>query len=197
MVTALSAEGVTLTNGGASEFVPACVVVWGAGIKAAPWTEDLAKQTGTETDKLGRLVVTPLLTLPGHPEIYVAGDLAHCPGSDGQPLPALGAVAQQQGHYLAAAIQERLEGREPAVAFRYRDRGTMATIGRSSAIADFHVVRLTGFLGWLAWLFVHLMLLVEFRNRLTVFFIWAWSYISRNRYARLITRESGGQRDEF
>ncbi|MFN8378535.1 MAG: NAD(P)/FAD-dependent oxidoreductase [Anaerolineae bacterium] len=188
-VTSITPEGVQLTKGDHTEFVPASVVVWAAGIKAAPWTASLAEQAGLETDRLGRFVVGPDQSLPGHPEIFVAGDLAHSKGSDGEPLPALGSVAVQQGKYVARVIRARLEGRTPPPAFRYVDRGTMATIGRSAAIADFHFVRLTGILGWMAWLFVHLMLLVEFRNRLTVFGTWAWSYVTRNRFARLITGE--------
>lgn len=187
LVTAILPEGVQLTQGEQSEFVPAAAVIWAAGIKAAPWAEAMAEQAGIETDRIGRFVVQPDLSLPGHPEIFVAGDLAHRTGGDGQPLPTLGSVAVQQGKYLAKVIRARLDGRTAPGDFRYVDRGTLATIGRSLAVADFHFIRLTGLPGWLAWLFVHLMLLVEFRNRLIVLFTWAWSYFTRNRFARLIT----------
>ena len=117
----------------------------------------------------------------------MAGDLAHCKGETGEPLPALGSVAVQQGKYLAKVIRARIAGRTPPPAFHYVDRGIMATIGRAAAIADLRFIRLTGFIGWLSWLFVHLMLLVEFRSRVVIFFNWAWCYVTRNRYSRLIT----------
>ena len=190
-VVSIEPDGVQLATGDQTEFVPASVVVWAAGVKAAPWTTALAGEAGIKTDRMGRYIVLPDLSLPGRPGIFVAGDLAHCKGENGEPLPALGSVAVQQGKYLAKVIRARIAGRTAPPAFRYVDRGTMATIGRAAAIADLHFIRLTGFLGWLSWLFVHLMLLVEFRSRLVIFFTWAWCYFTRNRYSRLIT--GGGQ----
>jgi NADH:ubiquinone reductase (H+-translocating) len=145
----------------------------------------LARAAGIELGRGGRLTVGPDMTLSGHPEVYVVGDLAY-QVQDGKPLPAVAPVAMQQGRYAAATIKQRLAG-QPTRPFRYRDQGNMATIGRSAAVVDLGWLRLTGFVGWLTWLFVHLLNLAQFENRLLVLVQWAWSYVTRGRSARLIT----------
>jgi NADH dehydrogenase len=137
------------------------------------------------------VIVQPDLTIPGHPEIYVIGDLANYSHQAGQPLPGVAPVAMQQGSHVARLIQDHLTGKSTAV-FRYRDRGSMATIGRAHAVADLGWVRFGGFLAWLAWLFIHLLYLVGFQNRLLVTMQWAWSYFTRGRSSRLITGERKG-----
>jgi NADH dehydrogenase len=140
-------------------------------------------------DRAGRLVVGPDLTVPGHPEIFVIGDLANFSHQIGQPLPGVAPVAMAQGRYVARAIQARLRGEAPPP-FHYFDKGTLATIGRNQAVAYFGRLHISGPVAWFVWLFVHLMYLVEFDNRLLVLIEWIYDYITRNRGARLIT---GGQ----
>jgi len=147
----------------------------------------LAEATGVELNRSGRIVLGPELTLPGRAEVFVIGDLAHLE-QDGEPLPAVAPVAIQQGRYVARTLKDRLAGTAPRP-FRYRNQGTMATIGRSAAVVDFGWLRLTGLIGWLTWLFVHLLNLAQFENRLLVLVQWAWNYLTRNRSARLITGE--------
>jgi NADH dehydrogenase len=157
-------------------------VVWAAGVAASP----LGKRLGTPTDRMGRVEVEPDLSLPGHPEIFVVGDLASFRHQTGQPLPGTAPVAMQQGEAAARNIRRVLAGRasEP---FRYRDRGSMATIGRAAAVAQIGPVSLSGPLAWLTWLFVHILFLIGFRNRIVVMITWAWSYLTWQRGARLIT----------
>jgi NADH dehydrogenase len=135
------------------------------------------------------VVVGPDCAVPGHPEIFVIGDLAHFKGAAGQPLPGVAQVAIQQGQYVARLIEARLRG-ESRPPFAYKDHGIMATIGRNAAVADLGWVRFGGKLAWLAWLFIHLLYLVEFQNRLLVLLQWGWNYFTRNRAARLITGPS-------
>jgi NADH dehydrogenase len=134
------------------------------------------------------VIVEPDLSLPGHPLVFAIGDVAACRGPDGQPLPGLAPVAIQQGRAVARTVLRRLAG-EPADSFRYRDRGSMATIGRAAAVAVIGPLQLSGLLAWLAWLFVHIMFLIGFRNRFLVLFEWAWAYLSWQRGARLITSQ--------
>jgi NADH dehydrogenase len=136
-------------------------------------------------DKSGRLIVNPDLSVPGYPNLFVIGDLAHYAHQTGTPLPGLAPVAMQQGHYVARVIRARLRGRQTPP-FRYRDKGDMAVIGRKAAVAKIGKLHLTGFIAWLAWLFVHLLYLVGFENKLLVLIQWAWNYFTRNRRARLI-----------
>jgi len=164
-------------------------VIWAAGVTASPLGRKLADQANLETDRGGRLSVEPDCTLPGHPEIFVIGDLArHEHGEDG-PLPGLAPVAMQQGRYVAKLIGRRLAGKSLPGPFRYLDKGNMATIGRKLAVAEIWRLRFGGLFAWLAWLFVHLMYLAEFQNRVLVLVQWAWNYITRNRSARLISEE--------
>ena len=173
---------VTLNTG---EILPAFTVVWAAGIWAVP----LVAQLGAALGSLGRVKVEPSLQVPGHPEIYVIGDAAYLEDAQGKPLPMIAPVAMQQGAYVAGVICARLRQRVTPP-FTYRDRGSMATIGRRLAVAQLGRWQLSGTSAWLAWLLVHLMALVRFENRLLVLTQWAWHYLTWNRNARLITRDA-------
>jgi NADH:ubiquinone reductase (H+-translocating) len=185
-VTAIQPGYVAIRSAGQDESIAAQTVLWAAGVQASPLGRRLAERTGVEVDRAGRLVVEPDLTLAGHPEIFVIGDLALCKSERGQPLPALAPVAMQEGRYVARVIAARLRGKTVGP-FRYRHRGNMATIGRAAAVAELGRLHIAGYPGWLAWLFVHLLYLVGYQNRLLVLLQWAWNYVTRNRAARLIT----------
>ncbi len=182
-------EGVVLERDERDEAVPARTVLWAAGVKASRMGAVLAERAGAPLDRAGRVRVAHDLTVPGHPEIFVLGDLASLDGPDGRPLPGVAPVAMQQGRFVADVVKARLRGKRPADAFVYRDKGSMATIGRAAAVADLGFVRFGGFLAWMAWLFIHIMYLVQFSNRVLVLIQWAWSYVSWSRSARLITGE--------
>ncbi|HEY4231700.1 MAG TPA: NAD(P)/FAD-dependent oxidoreductase [Thermoanaerobaculia bacterium] len=164
------------------ERIAAKTTLWAAGVAASP----IAKGLGGALDRSGRVVVEPDLSVPGHPEIFVLGDLALYQHQGGRPLPGLSPVAMQQGRYAARAVLARLRG-ETMRPFHYFDKGTMAVIGRGSAVAEIAGLRLRGLLAWLAWCFVHIFYLIGFRNRFVVMFEWAWAYASYQRGARLIT----------
>jgi NADH dehydrogenase len=183
------AEGqVTLTHNGQGETIDCYNVLWAAGVQASPLGRKLATATGDDVDRAGRLKVMPDCTVPNHPEIFVVGDMANCPGADGKPLPGVAQVAMQQAKFAARVIKDRLAGREPPAVFRYRDYGIMATIGRGAAVAQIGKKwRFKGFLAWLMWLFVHVMQLVQFSSRIAVLWQWGYSYLTYNRSARLIT----------
>jgi NADH dehydrogenase len=178
MVTGVT-QGRVETSGAA---IDAATVLWAAGVAASP----LGATLGVATDRAGRVIVQPDLTIPGHPEIFVIGDLASFMGPHGRPLPGVAQVAIQMGRHAARNIAHAID-RQPATAFVYRDLGNMATIGRASAIADFGWLRLKGWIAWLAWLFVHIINLIGFRNRVVVLVQWAWAYFSYQRAIRLIT----------
>jgi NADH dehydrogenase len=162
----------------------AAVILWAAGVAAS----SLGKKLGMPIDRAGRVFVQPDLTLPGHPEIFVIGDLASLKDKNGKPLPGVAPVAIQQGDYAAKAIRSEIESAvAPRSPFHYRDKGSLATIGRAAAIAEFGKIHISGFIAWLAWLFVHILFLIGFRNRILVFIQWAWSYVTYERGARLIT----------
>jgi NADH dehydrogenase len=186
VVTEIQPNSVTIRTGQQSETIAAGTVVWAAGVQASPLGTALARATEAELDRQGRVIVGPDLSIPSHPEIFVLGDLARARQSDGRPLPGVAPVAMQQGAYAARLIARRLHGQETP-AFRYRDRGSMAVIGRSAAVAQIGRLRLHSLPAWLVWLFIHLMYLVEFENRLLVLLQWGWNYVTRNRSARLIT----------
>jgi NADH:ubiquinone reductase (H+-translocating) len=186
VVTDVQPDRVAIRCGDKTEIVRTRTVLWGAGVEASPLAKALGKATGAEVDRSGRVVVQPDLTLAGHPEVFVIGDMANYSYQGGKPLPGVAQVAMQQGRYVADLIQRRLRGAVP-VAFHYKDRGTLATIGRAAAVADLGWIRLSGTLAWLIWLFVHILFLIEFQNRLLVMMQWAWNYFTRNRAARLIT----------
>jgi NADH dehydrogenase len=184
-------EGVTVQAAdGGSERVAARTVIWCAGVTASTLAARLAEKDGAELDRAGRVAVSPDLTLPGHPEVFAIGDMVSVRREDGTPLALLGVapVAMQQGRYAAKVVRARLTGQSTGP-FHYRDKGNLATIGRARAVADLHVVRLSGFLAWLTWLVVHIWYLIGFQNRLLVLIRWAFSFMSRGRGARLITEQ--------
>jgi len=164
---------------------PASVVLWAAGVSASP----LGNLLGAPTDRAGRVHVEPDLTLPGHPEVFVLGDLASVQQQNGQPVPGVAPAAIQMGQFAAASILRDLRG-EPRKPFRYFDKGSLATIGRSSAVADVAGVKVSGVVAWFTWLIVHLLFLIGFRNRLQVLWEWFWAYVTFSRGARLITGQS-------
>jgi NADH dehydrogenase len=187
-VVGIEAESVTVeAAGAAAERIPAHNVIWAAGVTASKLGAGLAEQTGAELDKAGRILVEPDLTLPGHPEVLVIGDMVRVREADGsaRTFPGVAPVAMQQGRYAAKAVRARLEGRA-AAPFHYLDKGNLATIGRARAVADLHFLRLSGFPAWLAWLLVHIWYLIGFQNRLLVLVRWIYSFVTRGRGARLI-----------
>src|SRR5581483_1175197 len=166
--------------------LPATVVLWAAGVQASP----LGRALGAPVDRAGRVPVAPDLTLPGHPEIFVIGDLAAAKDEQGKMLPGVAPVAIQQGRFVARVIREEVSAPgqlKARPAFHYWDKGSLATIGRAAAVAQFGRIHISGFVAWLSWLFVHIFFLIGFRNRLLVFIQWAWSYFTYERGARLIT----------
>ncbi|MGH7406333.1 MAG: NAD(P)/FAD-dependent oxidoreductase, partial [Candidatus Methylomirabilales bacterium] len=172
MVTDIQVDVVTIRSGERSEQIPTRTVMWAAGVQASTLGGILASATGAAVDRVGRVVVEPDLSVVGHPEIFVIGDLAHFGHQTGKPLAGVAPVAMQQGRYVATLIMRRLRG-ETMPPFRYRDHGNMATIGRAEAVADLGWVRFSGFFAWLAWLFIHLINLVQFQNRVLVLIQWA------------------------
>ncbi|HYN42385.1 MAG TPA: NAD(P)/FAD-dependent oxidoreductase [Thermoanaerobaculia bacterium] len=185
-VTDVREDGVTLRKGEADEIVRARTVLWAAGVEGSPLGRALAEAAGGGTDRSGRVAVGPDLTLPGHPELFVVGDLALFTDPAGKSLPGVAPVAMQQGRHVARTILARFGAREPGP-FRYVDKGSMATIGRASAVAEVAGLKFGGYLAWLAWLFIHLLYIVQFGNRVLVLVQWAWSYLTWARSARLIT----------
>jgi NADH dehydrogenase len=178
-VTAIDPHGVTLADGSRIE---ASTVLWAAGVAASP----LGRTLGVEVDRVGRVIVRPDLTIPGCDVVYVVGDLAHVE-QDGQVLPGVAQVAMQQGEHAVENILRRF-GNQPARPFRYHDLGNLATIGRHSAIADFGGRwRFSGAFAWWLWLFIHILKLTGFRNRIAVLVQWAWAYLTHQRGIRLIT----------
>ncbi|MBZ5728230.1 MAG: NAD(P)/FAD-dependent oxidoreductase [Acidobacteriia bacterium] len=186
-VVNIDAEGVTVKTGDCEEHIAARTVLWAAGVRASRLGKVLAERAGAPLDRAGRVLVAPDLSVPGHPGIYVVGDLANFPHQTGKPLPGVAPVAMQQGRYVGRLIRDKLRGR-PVSPFHYFNKGNLATVGRNRAVAEFGKLHVAGFLAWFLWVFVHLMYLVEFENRLLVLVEWVYNYITRNRGARLITR---------
>ncbi|MHB8419374.1 MAG: NAD(P)/FAD-dependent oxidoreductase [Myxococcales bacterium] len=188
-VEVVTSEPVTAIDAGGASLGPrrleARTVLWAAGVAAAP----LARTLGAPLDRAGRVKVQPDLSLPGAPEIFVVGDLASLE-QDGKPVPGVAPAAMQEGRCAARNALASMRGR-PRQPFRYRDKGTLATVGRAAAVADLGRLRLSGFVAWLAWLLVHILELIGFRNRLLVLIDWAWLYLTFERGARLITGELG------
>ena len=188
-VTGIDADGVVISGGGdaGEERVRAGTVIWAAGVLASGVSGVLAEASGAAVDKVGRLLVEPDLTLPGHPDVLAIGDMVQVRGHD--PLPGVAPVAMQMGRYAAKLIRNRLSSRETAP-FKYKDKGNLATIGRAKAVAELPPrVRLSGFPAWVMWLGIHLFYLVGFQNRLLVFIRWGFSFLTHGRGTRLITGE--------
>ena len=180
-VTGIDADGVTM----GADRLAAKTVIWAAGVAASPLGASLA----VPLDRAGRVIVAPDLTVPQHPEIYVIGDLASVQ-SEGKPVPGIAPAAKQMGTHVAKNIMRRIRGEQP-LAFRYRDYGQLATIGRSAAVAYFGSFKLSGYPAWLAWVVAHIYFLINFRNRLVVMIDWAWAYWTMQRGARIVVGKSG------
>lgn len=178
MVTQIEPGGVWIGD----ERIPAAVVLWAAGVAASP----LGRKLGVPVDGVGRVLVQPDLSIPNHPEVFVIGDLAALPDQNGKMLPGVAPVAIQQGEWVAETVARDLE-KQPRRSFQYRDQGSLATIGRAAAVAQFGKFEISGYFAWLAWLFIHILFLIGFRNRLLVMIQWSWSYLTYERGARLIT----------
>lgn len=183
-----------LEHQGHAETLPAQTILWAAGVQASPLGKQLADRVGCATDRGGRIIVNPDLSVPGYPELFVIGDLAHfAHTSNGQPLPGVASVAIQQGRYLGHLLLNRIK--DPAHSkdskpFRYQDKGSLAVIGLNEAVASLGRLHLTGFLAWVVWALVHIRYLIGFENKLLVMLQWAWAYFARQPGARLITGPS-------
>jgi NADH:quinone reductase (non-electrogenic) len=161
------------------------VILWAAGVAAS----SLGRKLGVPVDRAGRVLVNPDLSIPGYPEVFVIGDLAALKDESGKWLPGVAPVAMQEGRATAQNIRRELGG-QPRRNFHYVDKGSLATIGRAAAVAQFGKLHISGFIAWLSWLFVHIFFLIGFRNRLIVLIQWAWSYLTYERGARLITGDT-------
>ena len=196
-VVDVGTRSVAIRSGsGEVENVGARTVIWAAGVAASPLASALASAAGSEVDRAGRLTVTADLTVPEQPEVFAIGDMVRVAQGDGTilTLPGVAPVAMQEGRYVARVIRDRLRGRATE-AFRYHDKGNLATIGRSKAVADVKGIRISGFAAWVTWLVVHLFYLIGFQNRLLVVTRWAFSFVTRGRGARLIS-DTGAESSE-
>nr|WP_199043002.1 NAD(P)/FAD-dependent oxidoreductase [Dyella sp. ASV24] len=178
-VTAIDGEGVMLDG----TPYAARTVLWAAGVAASP----LGRKLGAPLDRAGRVLVEPDLSLPGHPDVFVIGDLAAVTQANGKPVPGVAPAAKQMGHYVATLLKARWRGEKTAKPFTYRDDGALATIGRMAAVAQFGRLKLSGILAWWVWLIAHIAFLIGFRNRLVVMLDWAWAYWTYQRHARIVT----------
>lgn len=187
MAVDVDSDGVTFKRGDSTGKLAAKTVLWAGGVMTTSFGKKLAERTHAETDRHGRIQVKPDLTVPNYPDIFVVGDLAAAHGKDGKPLPGVAQVAMQGGAYAAKAIRARLEGKKDLPPFHYFDKGELAVIGRAAAVANIFGLHLSGLIAWLIWLFVHVMYIVEFQNRVLVFIQWGFEYLTFSRGARLIT----------
>ena len=186
-VTRIDEEGVTLERATGSESLRAKTVLWAGGVTINEFGRKLAERVHAETDRIGRILVTPQLTVPNHPDIFVVGDLALATEANGKPLPGVAQVAMQGGAYAAKVIRARVQKDSEPGPFQYFDKGDMAAIGRAAAVANIFGFHLSGLPAWLVWLFIHLMYIVEFQSRILVFIQWGFEYLTFSRGARLIT----------
>jgi NADH dehydrogenase len=185
-VTEIGGSYVRTRRGNDTDQINARTILWAAGVAASPVGRILSRETGVELDRAGRVIVERNLTIKDHPEIFVIGDLASFRHQGEQPLPGVAPVAMQQGRYVSNLIRRRQKG-ETNGGFCYRDKGSLAVIGRHAAVADFGRFRISGFTAWLSWVFVHIWYLIEFDNKIIVMIRWAADYFTRKRGARLIT----------
>src|SRR6266850_6719124 len=190
MVTNIDARGVTFKRGELSEVLAAKTVLWAGGVTATSFGRKLAERTKSESDRSGRIKVNRDLTIPKFPDIFIIGDLAHAVDEKGVPLPGVAQVAIQGGAYAAKVIRARLEGKKELPPFHYFNKGEMAVIGRAAAVANIFGIHVSGLLAWLMWLFIHLIYIVEFQSRVSVFIQWGFEYLTFSRGARLITGEA-------
>jgi len=196
LATAIDNTGVTYKRGDATEKLVAKTVLWTGGVMATTFGKKLAERTKAETDRTGRIKVQSDLTIPNYPDVFVVGDLAAAQAKDGKPLPGVAQVAIQGGAYAAKTIRSRLKGKKEVRPFHYFDKGDMAVIGRAAAVANIFGLHFWGLPAWLIWLFIHLMYIVEFQNRVLVFVQWGFEYLTFSRGARLITGAGEGNLQE-
>jgi NADH:ubiquinone reductase (H+-translocating) len=186
LVTEIEGDRVTLRYQGKEEVLRTCNVLWAAGVKASGLGKVLSERTGVELDRMGRVVVEPDLSVKGHPDLFVIGDLAHFNHGREQPLPGVAPVAMQEGMYVAKLIRQRLQQND-LPPFQYWDVGNLAVIGRHAAVADLGFIKFSGFFAWWIWVFAHIYYLIEFDNKLIVLLQWSWNYFTQKKGARLIT----------
>jgi len=188
MVTDIKGNNAIISRNGDSETIHSRTILWTAGVKASSLGKALAKNSGVELDRTGRVIVNPDLSVPGLKDVFVIGDLAHFSTDGGDPLPGVAPVAMQEGKYVAKLILNKLNGKETKP-FEYKEKGNLAVIGTNSAVADLGKLKFAGFFAWLVWAFVHIRYLIEFDSKVVVLFRWAWNYFTRKRGVRLITGE--------
>ncbi|MBN3908973.1 MAG: NAD(P)/FAD-dependent oxidoreductase [Nostoc sp. NMS1] len=189
-VTNIENNIVTFKQGDELIEIVSKTILWAAGVQGSPMGKALAKSTGVECDRSGRVIVEPDLSIKGYKNIFVVGDLGNFSHQNGKPLPGVAPVAKQQGEYVAKLIKRRLQG-DTLPQFRYNDVGTLAMIGQNLAVVDLGLIKLKGFIAWLFWLVIHIYFLIEFDTKLVVAIQWGWNYITRNRRSRLITGREG------
>ncbi len=189
-VTNVDAEGVTFERGATTERLAAKTVLWAGGVTTNEFGRTLAKRTEAQTDRIGRIPVTPQLTIPNFPNVFVLGDLALANDKNGKPLPGVAQVAMQGGAYAAKVIRARVQKKPEPPPFHYFNKGDMAVIGRAAAVANIFGLHLSGLLAWLVWLFIHLIYIVEFQSRVMVFIQWGIQFVTFSRGARLITGDA-------
>ena len=195
LVTNIKDDVVTIKQNDTITDIAAKTVLWAAGVKASSMGKVLTERTSAECDRAGRVIVEPNLSIKGHSNIFVIGDLANFSDQNGKPLPGVAPVAKQEGEYVASLIQQRLQGKI-LPPFHYIDHGSLAMIGQNLAVVDLGFIKLTGFFAWLFWLLIHIYFLIEFDNKLVVMIKWGWNYFTRNRGARLITGKEALQQIE-
>jgi len=188
MVTDINGSNAIINRNGDSETIQSRTMLWTAGVKASSLGKALAKNTGAQLDKSGRILVNPDLSVPGQPDVFVIGDLANLSSEGKEPLPGVAPVAMQEGKYVAKLILNRLKGEETKP-FKYTEKGNLAVIGTNSAVADLGKFKFAGFFAWLIWVFVHIRYLIEFDSKVIILFRWSWNYFTRKRGVRLITGE--------
>ena len=195
MVTDINDHVVTVRQGEQIKQINSRTILWAAGVKASKMGKVLAERTGVELDRAGRVIVEPDLSIPGHSDIFVIGDLANFPHQGERPLPGVAPVAMQQGAYVAKLIKKRLQG-ESLPQFVYKDYGNMAVIGQNKAVVNLGFAKFSGFLAWFVWVWAHIYYLIEFDNKLVVMVQWGLNYITRGRGARLVTGIGEGKRKD-
>lgn len=188
MVTNIDNNTVSIRHGDETEEIKARTTLWAAGVKAGTLAKMIADRTEAETDRSGRIMVEPNLSIKNHPDIFIVGDLAHFAHQDNQPLPGIAPVATEEGQYVAKLIKAEIKG-QTIPPFSYQDKGSLAVIGDNYAVVNLGFLKLSGFVAWLIWVFAHIYYLIEFDNKLIVMIQWAWNYLTRGRGARLITGE--------
>ncbi len=190
LVSNIANHVVTIKQGDELQEVPARTILWAAGVKASAMGKVLEQQAGATLDRVGRVMVEPDLSIAGHPNIFVVGDLANYMHQGDKPLPGVAPVAVQEGKFVAKLIQQQMAGAAVSAKFVYKDSGSLAVIGQNEAVVNMHSLKFSGFPAWILWIFAHIYYLIEFDHKLVVTIQWMWSYFTRNRGARLITGES-------